>query len=43
MWPRYRRVGRWKSYGFNERADSVLSLVAKSGLASQVFPGTLAA
>lgn len=42
MWLQYRRVGRWKSYLFGERAYFVLSLVAKSALAWQVFAGTLA-
>jgi hypothetical protein len=42
MWLQYRRVGRWKSYVFGERAYFVLSLVAKSLLAWQVFAGTLA-
>ena len=42
MWLQYRRVGRWKSYVFGERAYFVLSLVAKSTLAWQVFAGTLA-
>ena len=42
LWPQYRRVGRWKSYVFGERAYFMLSLVAKSTLAWQVFAGTLA-
>jgi hypothetical protein len=42
MWLQYRRVGRWRSYLFGERAYFVLSLVAKSALAWQVFAGTLA-
>jgi hypothetical protein len=42
MWLQYRRVGRWRSYLFGERAYIVLSLVAKSALAWQVFAGTLA-
>ena len=42
MWLQYRRVGRWASYVFGERAYFVLSLVAKSALAWQVFGGTLA-
>ena len=41
MWLQYRRVGRWRSYVFGER-DLMLSLVAKSALAWQVFAGTLA-
>jgi heliorhodopsin len=42
MWLQYRRVGRWASYVFGERAYFILSLVAKSALAWQVFAGTLA-
>jgi len=42
MWLQYRRIGRWTSYVFGERAYFVLSLVAKSALAWQVFAGTLA-
>lgn len=42
MWLQYRRVGRWRSYIFGERSYIVLSLVAKSLLAWQVFAGTLA-
>ena len=42
MWLQYRRVGRWRSYLFGEKAYMVLSLVAKSLLAWQVFAGTLA-
>jgi Heliorhodopsin len=37
-----RRIGRWRSYLFGERAYLVLSLVAKSALAWRVFAGTLA-
>jgi hypothetical protein len=39
----YRGVGRWREYRFGEGAYLVLSLVAKSALAWQVFAGTLAA
>ena len=42
MWLQYRRVGPWRSYVFGERAYFMLSLVAKSALAWQVFAGTLA-
>ena len=42
MWLQYRRIGPWKSYVFGERAYFMLSLVAKSALAWQVFAGTLA-
>jgi len=37
----YWRVGPWRDYLFGERAYIVLSLVAKSALAWQVFTGTL--
>lgn len=43
MWLQYRQVGRWKDYLYGERAYIILSLVAKSALAWQVFGGTLAA
>ncbi|MBP7595366.1 MAG: heliorhodopsin HeR [Candidatus Microthrix sp.] len=42
FWLQYRRVGRWRSYLFGETAYVVLSLVAKSLLAWQVFAGALA-
>ena len=38
----YKRVGRWKDYLFGEAVYILLSLVAKSALAWQVFGGTLA-
>jgi hypothetical protein len=37
----YKKVGPWKDYLYGERAYIVLSLVAKSLLAWQVFAGTL--
>jgi hypothetical protein len=37
----YRKVGRWKDYLYGERMYIILSLVAKSALAWQVFAGTL--
>lgn len=37
----YRGAGRWREYLFGERAYMILSLVAKSLLAWQVFAGTL--
>lgn len=37
----YKKVGPWKDYLFGERAYIILSLVAKSALAWQVFAGTL--
>jgi hypothetical protein len=42
MWLQYRRLGRWRSYIFGEATYFILSLVAKSALAWQVFAGTLA-
>jgi len=42
MWLQYRRIGRWRSYTFGETTYFILSLVAKSALAWQVFAGTLA-
>ncbi len=42
QWLQYRARGRWADYVFGERAYIVLSLVAKSLLAWQVFGGTLA-
>ena len=43
QWLQYRGVGRWRSYAYGERAYLVLSLVAKSALAWQIFAGSLAA
>ena len=37
----YKKVGRWKDYLFGERMYIVLSLLAKSALAWQIFAGTL--
>jgi len=37
----YREVGPWRNYLFGERVYVLLSLVAKSALAWQVFAGTL--
>lgn len=42
QWLQYRQVGPWTSYAFGERAYLVLSLVAKSALAWQIFAGSLA-
>jgi hypothetical protein len=41
MYLQYRKVGRWSDYLYGERMYIVLSLVAKSLLAWQVFAGTL--
>lgn len=37
----YKKAGRWKSYLYGESAYILLSLVAKSALAWQIFSGTL--
>ncbi|MGH3477358.1 MAG: heliorhodopsin HeR [Nocardioidaceae bacterium] len=42
QWLQYRQVGPWRDYLVGERSYVVLSLVAKSALAWQVFAGTLA-
>ncbi len=42
QWLQYREVGPWRSYAFGERGYLVLSLVAKSALAWQIFAGSLA-
>lgn len=38
----YKKVGRWKDYLFGERVYIILSLIAKTALAWQIFAGTLA-
>lgn len=42
QWLQYRGVGRWSEYVYGEKAYLVLSLVAKSLLAWQIFAGSLA-
>jgi hypothetical protein len=42
QWLQYREVGRWSDYAYGEKAYLVLSLVAKSLLAWQIFAGSLA-
>ncbi len=37
----YKKVGKWADYLYGERAYIILSLIAKSALAWQVFAGTL--
>jgi hypothetical protein len=37
----YKKMGKWKDYLYGERMYVILSLVAKSALAWQVFAGTL--
>ncbi|MBI3984052.1 heliorhodopsin HeR [Candidatus Microgenomates bacterium] len=41
MWLQYKQVGKWANYLYGERAYIILSLVAKSALAWQIFAGTL--
>ncbi|MFY9331158.1 MAG: heliorhodopsin HeR [Candidatus Nanopelagicales bacterium] len=41
QWLQYKPVGKWSDYLRGERAYIILSLVAKSALAWQVFAGTL--
>jgi hypothetical protein len=43
QWLQYRTVGRWRSYVYGEKTYLVLSLVAKSYLAWQIYGGSLAA
>jgi hypothetical protein len=42
QWLQYRGIGKWSDYVYGERAYLVLSLVAKSLLAWQIFAGSLA-
>jgi len=42
MFLQYKKVGPWKDYLFGEKVYMILSLVAKSALAWQVFGGILA-
>jgi hypothetical protein len=42
QWLQYREVGKWTDYAFGEKTYLVLSLVAKSVLAWQIFGGSLA-
>jgi hypothetical protein len=42
MWLQYRGLGRWREPAFAERVYVLLSLVAKSALAWQVYAGALA-
>jgi Heliorhodopsin len=41
MFLQYKKIGAWKDYLFGERMYIVLSLLAKSALAWQIFAGTL--
>lgn len=42
QWLQYRQIGPWREYLFGEKCYLVLSLVAKSALAWQIFAGSLA-
>jgi Heliorhodopsin len=42
QWLQYRGIGRWHDYAFGEKTYLVLSLVAKSVLAWQIYGGSLA-
>jgi hypothetical protein len=42
QWLQYRGIGRWADYAYGEKTYLVLSLVAKSVLAWQIFAGSLA-
>ena len=41
MYLQYKKVGAWKKYLFGEKMYILLSLIAKSALAWQIFAGTL--
>lgn len=41
MYLQYKKVGKWENYLHGEKVYILLSLVAKSALAWQVFAGTL--
>jgi hypothetical protein len=41
MYLQYRRLGHWSTYLYGERAYIILSFIAKTALAWQVFAGTL--
>jgi hypothetical protein len=41
MYLQYKKVGKWQDYLYGEKVYIILSLVAKSALAWQVFAGTL--
>lgn len=42
QWLQYRRIGKWANCGYGEKVYLVLSLIAKSALAWQIFAGSLA-
>jgi hypothetical protein len=41
MYLQYKRLGHWSTYLYGERLYIILSLIAKTALAWQVFAGTL--
>ena len=41
MFLQYKKIGKWKDYTFGEKMYILLSLLAKSALAWQIFGGTL--
>jgi len=41
MYLQYKKVGKWKDYLYGERVFMILSLVAQTALAWQIFAGTL--
>ena len=41
MYLQYKGIGKWKEYLYGEKVYMILSLVAKSALAWQIFAGTL--
>ena len=41
MFLQYKKIGPWKDYLFGERVYVLLSLVAKTALAWQIWSGTL--
>lgn len=41
MWLQYKKKGKWANYLYGERGYMILSLVAKTALAWQIFFGTL--
>ena len=42
QWKQYKAKGKWENYLYGERAYIMLSLIAKSALAWQIFSGALA-
>jgi Heliorhodopsin len=42
QWLQYKSIGKWADYAFGEKTYLVLSLIAKSILAWQIYSGSLA-